>query len=106
MPGVPVNQVRKIAISLPQTVELDHHGIPSFRIHGKIFATLWDLTHLNVMLPPLRILEVVKENPKFCSAFWWGRQIRCIQIDISKANRTFVKALLNEAWVYKKTKRP
>jgi len=100
-----VNQIREIATSLPEAIELDHHGIPSFRIHGKIFATLWDPTHLNVMLSPIRVLEVVNENPTFCTPFWWGRQIRCVQVDISKAKRTFVKTLLTEAWIYQKEKR-
>ncbi len=68
------DRVRKIISSLPQAVELDHHGIPSFRVSGKIFATLWDPTHLNIMLAPVRILEASKKSPKSCKEFWWGRQ--------------------------------
>jgi len=32
-------QARTLALALPETVEQDHHGIPSFRVRGKIFAT-------------------------------------------------------------------
>ena len=43
-------QARELALELPEAVEADHHGRPSFRVAGKILATLWDETHLNVML--------------------------------------------------------
>ena len=39
-----------LALALPDAVEQDHHGRPSFRVGGKIFATLWDDEHVNVML--------------------------------------------------------
>src|ERR687895_325612 len=43
-------QARELALSLPEAVEQDHHGRPSFRVGGKIFATQWGAEHLNVML--------------------------------------------------------
>ena len=36
-----VEELRTIALSLPNAVEKDHMGRPSFRINDKIFATLW-----------------------------------------------------------------
>jgi len=53
---VTAEQVRQCALGLPEAFEADHHGRPSFRVAGKIFATLWDEQHLNVMLdePSLR----------------------------------------------------
>ena len=33
---------RRLALALPDTVEQDHHGRPSFRVAGKIIATIWD----------------------------------------------------------------
>jgi hypothetical protein len=32
-------QARELALALPEAVEQDHHGRPSFRVAGKIFAT-------------------------------------------------------------------
>lgn len=43
-------QIRRLALALPEVVEQDHHGRPSFRVAGRIFATLWDEGHMNVML--------------------------------------------------------
>jgi len=38
---ISVDEARKIALELPETAEQDHHGRPSFRVAGRIFATLW-----------------------------------------------------------------
>ena len=34
------DDIRRIALSFPEAVEADHHGMPSFRVGGKIFATI------------------------------------------------------------------
>jgi hypothetical protein len=31
-------QARRLALGLPEAVEQDHHGRPSFRVAGKIFT--------------------------------------------------------------------
>ena len=55
---------RKLALALPEAVEQDHHGRPSFRVNGKIFATLWDEGHMNVMLDEGGIVEAVQRDPE------------------------------------------
>jgi hypothetical protein len=49
-----IEQARRMALALPEAVEQDHHGRPSFRVAERIFATLWDELHLNVMLETRR----------------------------------------------------
>jgi hypothetical protein len=34
------HQARSLALTLPEAIECEHHGRPSFRVAGKIFATL------------------------------------------------------------------
>ena len=34
------DDIRTWALALPESVEADHHGFPSFRVGGKIFCTL------------------------------------------------------------------
>jgi len=34
------DDIRRIALSFPEAMEADHHGMPSFRVGGKIFATI------------------------------------------------------------------
>lgn len=44
-------EARRLALSLLHAEEQDHHGKPSFRVAGRIFGTLWDEDHMNVMSP-------------------------------------------------------
>jgi hypothetical protein len=56
-------QARQLALALPEAVELDHHGRPSFRVAGKIFATQRDDEHMNVMLDEGGIRAAVQREP-------------------------------------------
>jgi hypothetical protein len=88
--------IRKIAGagSPSETAEQDHRDIPSFRIDGKIFATLWDPTHLNVMLSPVRIVEVAGENPEICREIWWGHRLSYVQLELTVTDRPLVEKLI------------
>lgn len=46
---------RQIALSLPNTVEQDHFGIPSFRVNKRIFSTLW--IHDSKMMVKLSLMD-------------------------------------------------
>jgi len=93
-----VRQLRRIALSLPEATEQDHHGRPSFRVRGKIFATLWDPEHVNVMLDLHQIRIAVNEYPRVCREFWWGKQIRAVQLTLSPATAQVARELLTKAW--------
>jgi hypothetical protein len=45
--------VRELALALPEVEEHDHWGRPSFRIRGKIFATLWPAEQRAMLKLPL-----------------------------------------------------
>ncbi len=92
------DSVRTIALSFPGAVEEDHHGRPSFRVGGKIFATLWDDGHLNVMLDEPGIHTAVQAHPEECAEFWWGRRLRAIQVRLDRAGEELAAGLLVEAW--------
>ncbi len=34
------DDIRRLALALPEATEADHHGMPSFRVKGKIFSTI------------------------------------------------------------------
>ncbi len=69
------DEARKLALALPEAVEQDHHGRPSFRVNGKIFATLWDEEHMNVMLDEGGIVMAVQAQPDTCEEVWWGKRL-------------------------------
>lgn len=90
--------VRQLALALPEAIERDHHGRPSFRVGGRIFATLWDETHMNVMLDEPGIRTAVQEHPEICAEFWWGKRLRAVQVDLKRVTKRLASELLTDAW--------
>ena len=86
---------------MPEAVERDHHGRPSFRVAEKIFATLWDETHLNVMLDEGGILTAVAVSVDVCEEVWWGKKLRAVRVNLLLAERAALAELLADAWEQK-----
>ena len=87
-----------LARALPESVEADHHGRPSFRVNGKIFATLPDATHMNVMLDEPGIRTAVQAHPDACAERWWGKRLAAVQVDLERADPALLTELLTDAW--------
>jgi hypothetical protein len=85
--AVTSNEARALALSLPEAVELDHHGRPSFRVGGKIFATLWNERRMNVMLDEGGVLTAVEASPKACEKVWWGKRLAAVGVTLAHADR-------------------
>jgi hypothetical protein len=99
------DEARRLALALPETVEVDHHCRPSFRVGGKIFATLWDEEHMNVMLDEGGILSAVDADPETCEPVRWGKRLAAVRVDLRRADRRLVEELLADAWETKAPKR-
>lgn len=97
-------RVRELALGLPEVLEQDHHGRPSFRVAGRIFATLWDQEHVNVMLDEAGIHTAVEAQPRACEEFWWGARLRAVQVDLALAEEQLIEELLADAWEQKAPK--
>jgi hypothetical protein len=96
---------RSLALALPKATEQDHHGRPSFRVAGRIFATLWDEDHLNVMLDEDGIRTAAEVHPEVCTEVWWGKRLAAARIELSLADPELVADLLSDAWEGKAPKR-
>ena len=92
------DEVRLLALDLPDVVERDHHGFPSFRAgpRGKIFATLPTEAILRVMLEDGSIREAVAEWP-WCPEGWWGKTLATVEVVLADADAVVVTELLDEA---------
>ena len=99
------DEARALALSLPEAVELDHHGRPSFRVGGKIFATLWDEGRMNVMLDEGGILTAVERAPDACEGVWWGKRLAAVGVTLAGTDRALLEELLTDAWEEKAPKR-
>jgi hypothetical protein len=99
------DEARELALALPEAVEQDHHGRPSFRVGGKIFATLWTEERMNVMLDEGGILTAVQERPDACSEVWWGKRLAAVRVELSGVEPALLEQLLREAWELRAPKR-
>lgn len=95
---VTLDQVREIALGLPEAEEAPHHDMPSFRVRGKIFATLPDPARLNVMLASGEVPLAVAMSKRAVAELWWGKQLSGVTVNLRLASRTVVSELLEQAW--------
>src|SRR5918992_4734955 len=98
-------EARQLALALPEAVEQDHHGRPSFRVAGRIFATQWDAEHVNVMLDEGGILTAIQSQPDTCEEVWWGKRLAAVRVDLRRVDTGTLADLLADAWEGKAPKR-
>ena len=103
--AVSADEARSLALGLPEAVELDHHGRPSFRVGGKIFATLWTDERMNVMLDEGGIRTAVESAPDAREEVWWGKRLTAVGVTLARTNPDRLAELLADAWEGKAPKR-
>lgn len=94
-----VDAVRKFALSLPDATEEPHFHFDSFRINGKIFATMPpsnDLLH--VFAPEEDREAAIAAHPETCEALQWGKRVAGVKVDLTSADRPLVEDLLRAAY--------
>ncbi len=90
--------VRELALSLPEAKEQDHRGHPSFRVRGKIFATLWPGKHRAVLKLPLdEQAALVGSEPMAFSLNAWSRQ-GWTEVNLRQVSAAQFERLLDMAW--------
>lgn len=93
-----LDQVRAIALSLPEVTEAPHHQKTSFRVKGKIFATAPpDGTYVNIFVDEHAVRAIVAANPA-CRELWWGKSLAGVQVRLADADEELVAELLHDAW--------
>ena len=94
-------EFRRLALSLPGTLEQAHMGHPDFRVGRRIFATLGypDASHGTVMVKPHEQDLLVKEHPRAFTPVSgsWGRA-GATAVKLSTAPRRAVALALESAW--------
>lgn len=98
MSAISPSHAAALALALPEAVQADHHGRPSFRVNAKIFATLADATHMNVMLDESGIRTAVQSHPHACAERWWGKRLSAATVDLEQAGPELLAELLADAW--------
>jgi hypothetical protein len=91
--------VRRIALELPESAEAPHHDMTSFRVSGKIFATMPpEGGHLHVFLDADEVAAFCAEFPEAVEELWWGARLSGCRVTLSAASTALVRELLRESW--------
>lgn len=93
-----LSTARRLALSLPDASEEDHHGRPSFRVRGRIFATVPDQEHLNIFIEPMDVEGVVRLGPDVFAPVMWGKEVKGVRVHLPRASSGMVRDLLTAAW--------
>jgi predicted DNA-binding protein (MmcQ/YjbR family) len=102
------DDIRRLALGYPEATEADHHGIPSFRVRGKIFCTLHHVQpRMMVKLDPEDQRNLSDAHPDVIEPVpgYWGRRGSTF-VWYEKADAALVGVLLGMAYACVAPKRP
>lgn len=89
-------------MSMQEVTEQPHFESTSFRVRGKIFATVPpDGMHMHVFVSATVRTDAMASHPEAVSELAWGRRIVGLRIDLGRATPTLVKRLVRRAWLAK-----
>ncbi|HRO25992.1 MAG TPA: MmcQ/YjbR family DNA-binding protein, partial [Luteimonas sp.] len=95
-----------IALTLPDAVEAPHFDYASFRVGGRIFATMPpDGRHLHVFVDEEDRQRTLALHPDCVEALHWGQRVLGLRLDLHAADATLATRLLVHAWARKAPKR-
>lgn len=94
-----IDQVRRFAMSLPEANEAPHFNFSSFRVKGKIFATVPpDENHLHLFVDETKREMMVEIAPDAYEKLWWGKKVVGLRVKLALANALDIETLLKDAW--------
>jgi hypothetical protein len=101
-----LEDARRFALSLPETTEQAHFEKSSFRIGGKIYATVPPGgRYLHVFVDEHEVRACVADDPSAFEELHWGKNLAGVRVDLRVADREMVFELLEEAWRRRAPKR-
>ena len=101
-----LQEARRFALSLPEATEEPHFDKASFRVRGRIFATVPpDEQHLHVFVHEDEARAVVAEDSTAFEELWWGKQLKGVRVNLAAAPPERVLELLEESWRRRAPKR-
>lgn len=91
--------VKAFALSLPEAIEEPHFDKVSFRVRGKIFATLPpEGNFVHIFVDEHEVRGVVADNPSVFHELWWGRRLMGVRVELTLADQDLVFALVESSW--------
>ena len=97
--GSTSDDLRSSALALPEAVEQDHFGAPSFRVRGKIFAQLAvrEPGKAILKLPRGRREWLWEVRPEVFTPCVWGKSVSCY-VALEGVEAGELAELVRESW--------
>ena len=94
------DQVRRYALSLPEATEEPHFDSASFRIRGRIFATLpAGGEHVHVMVDADEARAVAATAGAAFEELWWGKKLSGVRVHLPSVDEPdVVGELIEDSW--------
>ncbi len=94
-----LEQIRKVAMALPEVTEAPHHNFGSFRVAGKIFITMPpDGEFVHVFVGEEDRETILALYPEWAEKLMWGKRALGLRIALRKADAKVVLPLVRKAW--------
>jgi hypothetical protein len=94
-----LTQVRRFALSLPETTEEPHFNFSSFRIRKKIFVTVPPgEEYIHIFVPVEEREEALASHPDFLEELWWGKKVVGLRVTLATAAPAVLKKLIRSAF--------
>lgn len=93
-----MTDLRAVALALPEAEEKPHHGFPSFRVRGKIFATWPEPGFAHLMLDEDDIRAAALADPDACAERYWGEKLAALRVDLARIPPDALAMLVGQAW--------
>ncbi|QGK68245.1 MmcQ/YjbR family DNA-binding protein [Allosaccharopolyspora coralli] len=90
--------LREIALSLPDTSEKAAWGMPTFRVRGKIFASLSDPHGPGVKISPEERAELVAAEPEKFTWTTHDEKFGFMRLRLDALDREELAEILTDAW--------
>jgi len=101
-----IEQARRFAMALPGATEAPHPKYSSFRVGGKIFATVPpDGRHLHLFVDEEDREHALATTPAAFQKLFWGEAAVGLRVLLSEAKPAAVQRLLHCAWSRKASKK-
>ena len=95
---IELSQIRRFALSLPEVTEEPHFQYTSFRVRGKIFATVPPQANfLHVFVGDREREIALALEPGFIDKLLWGGKVVGLRVDLSVVSPKVAKDLVMQA---------
>lgn len=96
---ISLEEARSFALSLPEATEEPHFDMMSFRVRGKIFATVPpDGACIHVFVDELEGAASAAEDAAAFEPLRWGQRIRGLKIHLAHSPPGRARELIEESW--------